>query len=177
MFHLHFYLTMRTSRHFCQQKLDGREQHLLHNIFEIDQCYILSFLFQNHCLSIKNIFRFKELNNNINAMSQVNLLILQIKTQQLNVIHNEYNKASRHFASRNQMGVNNICCITFLKQIRKLLSKLLVTSQQAFTGSKSTRETLKVVIVLMSLFLALQNNNHQNVLERSNFLLLLRYVI
>ena len=64
-------------------------------------------------------------------------------------------RTSRYFASRNQMGVNNICCITFLKQIRKLLSKLLVTSQQAFTGSKSTRETLKAVIVFMSLFLNL----------------------
>ena len=62
---------------------------------------------------------------------------------------------SRHFASRNQMGVNNICYITFLKQIRKLLSKLLVTSQQAFTGSKSIREKLNVVVVLMSLFLTL----------------------
>ena len=64
-------------------------------------------------------------------------------------------RTSRYFASRNQMGVNNICCITFLKQIRKLLSKLLVTSQQTFTGSKSTRETLKAVIVFMSLFLNL----------------------
>ena len=64
-------------------------------------------------------------------------------------------RTSRHFASRNQMGVNNICYITFLEQIRKLLSKLLVTSQQVFTGSKSIRETLKVVIVLMSLFLTL----------------------
>ena len=64
-------------------------------------------------------------------------------------------RTSRYFASRNQMGVNNICCITFLKQIRKLLSKLLVTSQQAFTGSKSIREKLNVVVVLMSLFLTL----------------------
>ena len=30
-----------------------------------------------------------------------------------------------------------------------------MTSQQAFTGSKSTRETLEVVVVLMSLFLTL----------------------
>ena len=37
MSHLHFHLNMSTSKYFCQKKLDGREQHLLHSVFKIDQ--------------------------------------------------------------------------------------------------------------------------------------------
>ena len=54
----------------CQKKL-----WMLHYITYYIYCYILSFPFQNHCLFHKKIFRFKELKNNVNAMSQVNLLI------------------------------------------------------------------------------------------------------
>ena len=37
MSHLHFHLNMSTSKYFCQKKSDGREQHLLHSVFKIDQ--------------------------------------------------------------------------------------------------------------------------------------------
>ena len=52
-----------------------------------------------------------------------------------------------------------MCELHFLHIIfkigQKLLSKLFVTSQQTFACSKSTRETLEVDVVLMSLFLPL----------------------
>ena len=64
---------------------------------------------------------------------------------------NEYIK---HCANRNYMGVNNICCITFLS-FQKSSSKFFMTSQQTFTCSKSTRETIKVDVVLMPSFLTL----------------------
>ena len=63
--------------------------------------------------------------------------------------------------SRSRHCANRIVHIIF-KIDQKSLSKLFMTSQQTFTCSKSTRETLEVDVVLMSLFFTITDFKQEN---------------
>ena len=52
---------------------------------------------------------------------------------------------------------------------QKSLSKLFMTSQQTFTYSKSTRETLEVDVAVMSLFFTIADFKQENVYLDSFF--------